>query len=287
MIPAKLSPAQAGISSSGSAPQETGHEAWRTAWQKEMESMQASAWLRHGVVGGGLDAIESPKPQAAQAQRTAAQADSEQQPVAAQQPHCGRQLEARLGLRTQGGGRALPGPQVAFDLLPGAARPSATPAAAMNALVTDLRAALPGLQIQASASSPGAQVPQQTPPWDMPAGAMQARPGPANAKPQADPAAAKSEEAPGQMQAACDQRVERQALRLHAEWTDAGVRVWLGMDAAAAIHAAQLLKQLQRSLDASGCRLLSLTCNGHPVPLEPDGFVSSNFLKEMEAPHGH
>lgn len=289
MIPAKLPAAHAGANSSGNAPQETRHEAWRTAWQKEMERLQASAWLGHSLVGG-LDALDSPKPKAADEQSTDAvpQADKGQQVAAARQPVAvlqlpwGRRLGVDPGLGTRDGGRALPGKQVAFDLSHGAQPPGPTQTAAMDALVRDLQTALPGLEIQASARSVGVQVAEQTPPSGISVAPMAARHGPANARIQGEQGGAKSQEAGAGSEASSALRADREALRLHAEWTDAGVRLWLGMDAVAAIPAARLLLQLQRSLGACGCRLLSLTCNGHPVPLDSDGFPSSKFFKEME-----
>jgi hypothetical protein len=235
MIPDKLAATDTGIHGSGRRSHETGHEAWRTAWQKEMERMQADAWLGHGVLGG-MDA-------------GAVQARSQQgqqvpsQPRATGQPH-------------EPGQEPLAEP---------------APTATMRALVADLRTVVPGLEIQASARALG-----------VPVVVAQTRPHVARASIEAGKGAPRNQETPGDLRAA--RGVERQAVRLHAEWTRAGVQVWLGMDAGAAIAAAQLLQQLQRSLGASGCRLLSVTCNGQPAPLGTNGFSPPNFLKEMEAP---
>ncbi|MGC3998553.1 MAG: hypothetical protein QM767_14250 [Anaeromyxobacter sp.] len=58
-------------------------------------------------------------------------------------------------------------------------------------------------------------------------------------------------------------------IRWHAEWTEEGVRVWVGADrdAGAPLEqlTAQLLTALQRWAQAQGTRLLSLVCNGREV----------------------
>lgn len=61
---------------------------------------------------------------------------------------------------------------------------------------------------------------------------------------------------------------ERDALRLHAEWTDTGVRIWLGADAQSLPDVAALTTQLQHWLATQGMSLLGLVCNGRDV-LDP------------------
>jgi hypothetical protein len=51
-------------------------------------------------------------------------------------------------------------------------------------------------------------------------------------------------------------------VRVHADWSEQGVRVWLGIDGAAAGSAPMLARQLQRWLGSQGIRTLSITCNG-------------------------
>ena len=70
---------------------------------------------------------------------------------------------------------------------------------------------------------------------------------------------------------------ERDALRMHAEWTDAGVRVWLGADAQSLPDVAALTTQLQRWLAGQGMSLLGLVCNGRNV-LDP------STQRESDAP---
>jgi hypothetical protein len=60
----------------------------------------------------------------------------------------------------------------------------------------------------------------------------------------------------------------REPLRIHAEWSDEGLRLWLGLDARAAPPAPDveaLLHELRRRVETSGTRLVSLVCNGRPV----------------------
>lgn len=58
---------------------------------------------------------------------------------------------------------------------------------------------------------------------------------------------------------------KRETLRLHAEWTDAGVRIWLGADLGAMPDLSTLTAQLQRWLSGQGMSLLGLVCNGREV----------------------
>ncbi|WP_134927270.1 MULTISPECIES: hypothetical protein [Ralstonia solanacearum species complex] len=54
-------------------------------------------------------------------------------------------------------------------------------------------------------------------------------------------------------------------IRVHVEWSEAGVRVWLGVDHDAEAALPQVQRQLDRVLAESGSQLLSLVCNGRPV----------------------
>ncbi len=58
---------------------------------------------------------------------------------------------------------------------------------------------------------------------------------------------------------------ERDPLRVHAEWSDAGVRVWLGADADGLASIDSVTRQLQQWLGSQGMRLLGVVCNGKPV----------------------
>lgn len=72
---------------------------------------------------------------------------------------------------------------------------------------------------------------------------------------------------PGSRGAAGAGRTEREPLRVHAEWSDDGLRLWLGVDADVA-PAAQLVamsRELDERLAAFGRRLYSVVCNGRAV----------------------
>lgn len=58
---------------------------------------------------------------------------------------------------------------------------------------------------------------------------------------------------------------EREPLRVHAEWSDAGVRVWLGADANGLAEIDSVTRQLQQWLGSQGTRLLGVVCNGKQV----------------------
>lgn len=60
-------------------------------------------------------------------------------------------------------------------------------------------------------------------------------------------------------------------LRLHAEWAEQGVRIWIGADQAALLSAGSLAllgEQLRRFCREQGAPLLALVCNGKPVALD-------------------
>jgi len=59
--------------------------------------------------------------------------------------------------------------------------------------------------------------------------------------------------------------VPKEPVRLHADWSAEGVRLWLGMDADVAGTLPSITLQLQRWLSAQGVRLLSISCNGRAV----------------------
>jgi hypothetical protein len=64
-------------------------------------------------------------------------------------------------------------------------------------------------------------------------------------------------------------------LRFHAEWSDAGLHVWLGSDrqgenAALGAQVTALITELRRQLEVRGVRLLRVTCNGREAWAYPD-----------------
>ncbi|MET3448222.1 hypothetical protein [Ralstonia sp. 1138] len=67
-------------------------------------------------------------------------------------------------------------------------------------------------------------------------------------------------------------------VRVHAQWTDAGVRVWLGIDRDASAALPQIQRQLERVLAESGNQLLGLVCNGRPVA----GATARGWMKNTQ-----
>jgi hypothetical protein len=63
---------------------------------------------------------------------------------------------------------------------------------------------------------------------------------------------------------------ERAPVRLYAEWSEQGVKVWLGTDAAQLPNLPVLAQQVQQWLTGQGERLLSLVCNGQEVKTETE-----------------
>jgi hypothetical protein len=59
----------------------------------------------------------------------------------------------------------------------------------------------------------------------------------------------------------------QEPIRLHAEWSDQGVSVWLGSDANQTIPLVSLMSHVQQWLTAHGERLRALVWNGRAVPL--------------------
>jgi hypothetical protein len=57
----------------------------------------------------------------------------------------------------------------------------------------------------------------------------------------------------------------REPVRVHAEWTADGVRVWLGLDATALAHQKAIAQQVRRWVAAQNARVLSLSCNGRSL----------------------
>ena len=54
-------------------------------------------------------------------------------------------------------------------------------------------------------------------------------------------------------------------VRVHAEESPDGVRVWIGVDRALLAKAPFISAEVQRSIAQRGVRILSLTCNGQPI----------------------
>jgi hypothetical protein len=54
-------------------------------------------------------------------------------------------------------------------------------------------------------------------------------------------------------------------MRLHAEESAQGVRLWLALDAAWLPQSEAIASHLRRAVAAQGLRLLGLSCNGRPL----------------------
>lgn len=58
---------------------------------------------------------------------------------------------------------------------------------------------------------------------------------------------------------------EREPLRVHAQWSDDGVHLWLGADVGGFAAVNAVTAQLQQALAAQGTRLLRVICNGRDI----------------------
>ncbi|MBC7603857.1 MAG: hypothetical protein H7255_14515, partial [Ramlibacter sp.] len=54
-------------------------------------------------------------------------------------------------------------------------------------------------------------------------------------------------------------------IRLHADWSEEGIRIWLGMHSKLLPHLEAITAHLQRWIAAQGLKMLSLSCNGQDV----------------------
>ncbi len=69
----------------------------------------------------------------------------------------------------------------------------------------------------------------------------------------------------------------RDPIRLHADWSTDGVRLWLGMDASMGAALQSVTTHLQRWLSAQGVRLLSISCNGRLVVAPRETSMAASF----------
>jgi hypothetical protein len=77
---------------------------------------------------------------------------------------------------------------------------------------------------------------------------------------------------------------EQSPIRVHADWSAEGVRLWLGIDAGALDSLHPVAEQLRRWLAGQGHRLLALHCNGRLLAQLPRSSSSSPpvlFVKEV------
>ncbi|MFZ6778062.1 hypothetical protein ACO0LD_14620 [Undibacterium sp. Ji83W] len=73
---------------------------------------------------------------------------------------------------------------------------------------------------------------------------------------------------------------EHQVIRFHAEWSEEGLRLWLGINSNANIDKAQLTKQLHDWVAKQNVQLLALIWNGEQLPKN----VIAQMLKEGANP---
>jgi hypothetical protein len=88
---------------------------------------------------------------------------------------------------------------------------------------------------------------------------------PAEAPADGDEAGVEPETASERRAAPAADPAPRDPVRLYAEWSDQGVRVWLGTDAGQSWSASDLAQQIQHWLNAQGERLRALVWNGRPM----------------------
>ncbi|AMO22194.1 hypothetical protein GCM10027034_25020 [Ramlibacter solisilvae] len=62
----------------------------------------------------------------------------------------------------------------------------------------------------------------------------------------------------------------QEPIRVHADWSADGVRIWLGMDAGTQQALPAIRAQLQRWLAAQGFKLFAISCNGRLLERESD-----------------
>jgi len=63
-------------------------------------------------------------------------------------------------------------------------------------------------------------------------------------------------------------------VRVHVQWDEGVVRVWVGVDAAHAEHLPRVASMVTRWLAGQGVRVMNLTCNGEAWPVDTSFFDS-------------
>ena len=282
MKPVELQTARAAVVASDA--REHGGQAWRNAWQKEMEGLQAGAWLGYGLVAGqrgGDEAGQAPTQAQAQAhsvprgrvpdmrygqQQTAASRPNER--VTDPERHRALMQRARAAAVQWLSGPREPASE--SDVMTGTT----------GAMAMMVACALPAANVHATARW-CAPVPCGERHSPVAAPSFAARAASTAATPD-ESAGVAQEELAGRRLTLPSSPSDRQAVRFHAEWSALGVRLWLGMDTQAAASAGLLVAQLQRAIVAAGSRLLSITCNGRDVPLASGASPSFPFAEKME-----
>jgi hypothetical protein len=274
------------------------------AWRREMERAQMDTWLSHGVVGHTTSLGASLLSPAAVAAAASSAAPSEDAEVTARatslscgsgspdpesldtaQAAAGSSTSAPVGGSVERAHPSAPELDVSAatqgPLLPVVAVGRDTPSAeAISVLLQPLQ---PLQSVQSVQSTPPALGAANTVPANFTAaslgevlqqfGAVEASTAPVPASsnprqlpgPEAEKLRGASRSAPALTPLTL---AAVQPIRVHADWSEDGVRLWLGMDASALASLEQITRQLQAWLNAQGVRLRSLSCNGQVLSQE-------------------
>lgn len=73
------------------------------------------------------------------------------------------------------------------------------------------------------------------------------------------------------------------SIRLHADWTADGVRLWLGLDASVLGQMQAISDQVRQWMKTQGVRLLSLSCNGRLIEGAADGSSEQEDIGPLAA----
>lgn len=87
---------------------------------------------------------------------------------------------------------------------------------------------------------------------------------------------------PTDQQAIVSKQNQQEALRLHSEWSEHGVRIWLGIDQSVQMDASQIAIHIAQWLGSQKINLLALVCNGKTIHFQRDDLASSNAELETE-----
>jgi hypothetical protein len=210
-------------------PRAPGAEDRHQAWLRAMEQAQLGAWFGHDGPGDASRAPRRPPPASPSAELAARPpAPRGPAPTAALAAPPRREAAHRPGGGTRGGGVALP----MTTRHGGGDRAVAEP-------------------VGPSLPPPGGEPP------------------PRSARRAAGPTATARAELPVPPTRLSQAGAPaRDPVRVHAEWSDEGVRLWLGVDAEVSSLGelpGRLVAQLRQELDATGGRLLAIVCNGRPL----------------------
>lgn len=239
MIPAGLLPEVIAVAPDGSgSPTRQKSDADAELWQREFERARLSGWLTMTPTRDQAPALAD-LPGLFHANAVAAGAFVASPPTRADAQLQMQSLLVQLGMLAEG--------QVTIDV----ARPQeqAAPGAGQQAGGEPRSASeLQRFRWNAASSS-----------WLADAAQPLKLPAPATDKPAA--AAATRTQAPF----ATEPQAPQPPVRLHAEWTADGVRLWLALDATVQHQLAAITQQVRRWMFAQGVQVIEFSCNGRPL----------------------